>query len=340
MYAWLMSLRNYLFTKQIIKSYELHIPVISIGNISVGGTGKTPHVDLLLKQLVKKYKPAVVSRAYKAQAQSIQKVDLNKKSAALYYGDEPCLLQQKNPEAKVFVGPQKYQTAQWVEKNYQDVNVLVVDDGFQHRKLKRNLDIVLLDTSVPKEHYRLLPWGRLREDLVSLQRADVIILTKTEMASKETLKFLLEKIPSDKMIFKSWIEASKFVFQSVKKEWMEVKQLNAKKAFYFCALAQPQSFIELMQKDYGMEVVGGKAFPDHYAYQEEDLQHIQQAFSQSRADILMTTEKDFIKLPAHFSCWVVPIKIKLDREEKFYEIIDMAITNYRLASGEATSKRP
>lgn len=329
MYGWLVDLKNYLIEKKILKTYSLPIPIISVGNMSVGGTGKTPHVDLLLKHLLHKNKPGVVSLSYKAINQQIQKVDLNKQEAALFFGDEPCLLQKKNPEAKIFVGPQKYKTAQWAVKNYKDLNVLILDDGFQHRKLQRDLDIVLLDASADLNDYKLLPFGKLREDFKSLQRAHVVILTKAQDSTKQKLEELLKKLPQGPYIFFSKVEAHGFLFQSVSKEWIDAKNFYQKKVFYFCGLARPEGFETLLKNNYGMNIVGSQIFSDHKPYTQKDLDLIQTQFKSSGAEILVTTEKDYVKLPETFHCLVVAIKVKIDKEEKFYEIIDRTLTNFR-----------
>jgi tetraacyldisaccharide 4'-kinase len=197
----LTHLRVALYQKNRISSIELPIPVISIGNLTMGGTGKTPFTLCLLEKYQQQYKIGVVVRSYKAKLKEPKRVELNHISSETF-GDEAVLIQKKMPQVIVYSGPCKFKTAQ---KLYDEErpDFIIVDDGFQHLKLKRNLDIVLLDTSVVKSDYSWPPSGRMREDFSALDRASIIVLTKTEMQNEQTLAYLKKQIPSSALVLEA-----------------------------------------------------------------------------------------------------------------------------------------
>ena len=188
LYSFFVNRKNKAFDEGKEELVRLSCPVISVGNISVGGTGKTPVVHFMAQYFSQQnIKVAIVSRAYKAESSTPVRVDLEKASP-LFFGDEPSLLSALNPRAAVFVGKEKNQIAKWAESEFHP-QVLIVDDGFQHRRLYRNMDIVLLDATESIDKAYVLPKGNFREDLSSLHRAHMILLTKYNLATEEQKKF-------------------------------------------------------------------------------------------------------------------------------------------------------
>lgn len=294
LYDQVVGLKNNLYDRGIIGAYEVPVPVVSIGNLTVGGTGKTPITDFCLKTLVADGKKvAVISRSYRADADTPCRVDVEHPFAARYFGDEPVLLAQTNPQVDVFVGPSKWQTARYAigENNY---DLLIVDDGFQHRKLFRDLNIVILDATESMANYEVLPEGRARESWTGLERADVLILSKSNLAKEDHLKALEGRLPRGKEVLYFGYEIPRCVNQKDGRE-MDREQMRGKKLFLISAIARPDVF-ERMMGQIGEVSAESLHFRDHHQYTAEDVRTIEAAFKRSRADYLITTAKDAVKL--------------------------------------------
>lgn len=279
-----ISSRNYLYDVELLDGVRLPVPVLSVGNLSIGGTGKTPVAQwILAKCLEMKLRPGLVSRNYKAQSRSIQRVDLTRENAASYYGDEAFLLAQKFSPLPVWTGPQKFMTAQALV-THQKVDLLIVDDGFQHRALQRDFDLVLLDCTSKAEEDFLLPQGRLRENYSSLRRASAVGLTKSNWATPERIENLRKRIPEGVEVFE--IEFHQGFAKPVEKETPSL---------LVSGIAQPK----VLEKNLaGYTVREHLVFADHHAYTEKDVGQILQAFRLREAQQILTTEKDLVKLQA------------------------------------------
>jgi tetraacyldisaccharide 4'-kinase len=254
----------------------------------VGGTGKTPVVESIIKLcLQRSLKPCVISRNYKAQSLGVQKVDLKRAAAALYYGDEPVQIAQKFPDVSVWTGPRKYLTAIEAEQD-EDCDLFIIDDGFQHQALHRDFDIVLIDATSNEIDDQLIPSGRLREDFSALKRAQMIFLTKINWAKSTRILELQNKLPSD-------VPMIEVEFQS------QFKQPITKGGRYLLVsgIANPHVFAsqaENMMNSVDAEIVDHLIFADHCPYTDSDLKKIESYISQNNVDAILTTEKDFTKL--------------------------------------------
>ena len=276
----------------IPKSHPVRLskPVISIGNLSMGGTGKTPTIIYFLEVLNSKgFRPGVVSRSYKAQVNDPQKVVISDEGGAAKYGDEPTLIATKFPHVPVYVGRHKYQIAQKLDAE-EDVDVILIDDGFQHRKLYRGLDIVLLDVSQSIDKYQVIPQGFLREPFEALKRAHKIIMTKENMADLNTYRFLMRdsEIKEKKM--------ASFGYQI--KYWIRNEKLMpipaSGKVFLVCGIANPESFKKLLiRKSVRLEIVGESFFDDHHRFTAEEWERI---LAKSSGHPILVTEKDWVKI--------------------------------------------
>ncbi len=207
LYEGLSNLKNFLYNYNFIKKTVIGIPVLSVGNLSVGGTGKTPCVCFLAQTLLEKKmfrSIGIVSRSYKTALKSPQKVDLTRPQAAQIYGDEPCLLQKKLPACSVWSGPQKYLTAK-LAVTQETFDLIIVDDGFSHRKLHRHFDLVLIDVTAPLSEYQVLPQGRLREPLSQLHRAHALLLTKTNLVEQSKTQQIIDLLLQQKNISKQYL---------------------------------------------------------------------------------------------------------------------------------------
>jgi tetraacyldisaccharide 4'-kinase len=283
-YWTLSEVKNVLYQAGFLDSVKLQKPVVSIGNLTVGGTGKTPFTQMIIQRLTSRgIKVAVVGRNYRGQTKGTVRVDPALEQAAFLFGDEPALLAQKNPDVPVFVGPEKWSTAIQAF-NTTDAECIIVDDGFQHRALHRNLDFVLLDATSELKDYKPLPWGLARESIKNLRRADFVVLSKVNMVPEETLQQLKALLPSDLPV----IEMSYRLESPVEEAGFKVLAISG--------IAKPESFVLSLKQDTLYEVVGLLGFPDHHPFELRDLEKIYQAKVNSGAQVVVMTEKDFVKI--------------------------------------------
>jgi tetraacyldisaccharide 4'-kinase len=268
-----VGLRNALYDRGIFKAHKLARPVISVGNISVGGTGKSPFV-IALGELLKQRGISfdVLSRGYGRSSQKILVVDPLGSPAQV--GDEPLLLARRL-NVPVIVGADRYRAGLLAEKKFSS-RLHLLDDGFQHRRLHRDFNLVLLPQKDLED--RLLPAGRLREPPASLRRADALVLFDPIDVSH-----LYTRISPDlqAQIFK----ASRVVTL----DW------TIGKAVVFCAIARPQQFFDAM-KALGQEIAGQLAFRDHHRYTQADVDRLLKLRYKTGADSFITTRKDLINL--------------------------------------------
>lgn len=321
LYHQVVEFKNSLYDRGVIDVYRAPVPVISIGNLTVGGTGKTPITDFLLKNLAQEKKVAVVSRSYQADVEQPSLVDVEHPHAARYYGDEPVLLAQNNPQVDIYVGPSKWRTAAFAcsQDRY---DLLIVDDGFQHRKLHRDLNIVVLDATEKIENYQVLPQGRAREAWHSLQRADVIVISKSNLASEEELGILEKRLPDNKE--KIYLGYEIRSLRNVKTgEVMSLRELGGHSAMLVSAIARPDVFEQMM----GSACQISKKslyYRDHHQYRAVDIREILADFAKSGAQYLVTTEKDAVKLrsllPEDSLLWSASLEVvEISRKGLLYE---------------------
>jgi len=297
-----VRVRNRLYDIGVLKSKSVNAPVISIGNISVGGTGKTPTVIHLIERIRKlntprKKKIAVVSRGYKGLGRGTQVVADGRKQLVDFMtaGDEPVMIAEASPGTIVITDKSRVRGAR---KAIDDLKagLILLDDGFQHRKLHRDLDIVLLDGRNPLGNKRLLPAGFLREPVSSLKRADLVVLSKaigsddelTDRAKK--LGELINKpVIATRMVKKYWrrLDGS---------ELLQVDEISGKRVLAFAGIAKPEYFFnDVSQLD--ADLVSSIPLPDHCRYSKAQLDYISMTYVRTKSEWLVTTSKDALKLP-------------------------------------------
>lgn len=293
LYEFGSNLKNKFYDSTFLKKVKLSCPVVSVGNLSVGGTGKTPCVELLVSAFLEqgKYKKIiVVSRSYKASLKQPQKVDLSLPNAVAVFGDEPCLLQTLLPQCSVWSGPSKSKTALAAELS-EKPDLIIVDDGFSHRQLVRDFDLVLIDATAPLNYFQTLPVGRLREPLSQLVRAHAVLITRANLVDDHKI----EKI--QKLILEANETLKKSIYLAKSLTSIEAVPAPAK-LNVFCGLGNPKSFkTSLENLDYKIETF--KEFPDHYQYSTADLDAILAESKKAPEQLLVTTEKDLIKIKNH-----------------------------------------
>ncbi|MFH1369837.1 MAG: tetraacyldisaccharide 4'-kinase [Planctomycetota bacterium] len=290
-----VALRNWLFDKGPAKSYavtfaglkttdrtQATVPVISVGNITVGGTGKTPMVIWLSNFLREKnINCAILTRGYKA--------------AKGGHSDEPAMLIKNCPGTAVVVNPDRLAGALEAVKRHR-AQVLIIDDGFQHRRLHRDIDIVTIDATLPFGYNRVLPAGLLREPVSSLKRAHAAILTRCDSVSKDDLTKLTETIGriNPKLVVAQTIHAPVCVRTNDKDE-IPLAKLKGKKVFAFCGIANPDAFLSTISR-LKANLAGSKIYDDHHEYTARDFSEICREAAQSGAEMILTTEKDYNKI--------------------------------------------
>ena len=288
--AWLYSsvvgLRNTMFDRELLRARKLAWPVVSIGNISVGGSGKTPFVVMLGELLaLRGVWIDVLSRGYRRSTHGV--LTVNAQGAAEQYGDEPLLITRRL-HCPVIVGEDRFQAGLEAEADFAGAGpnpMHLLDDGFQHRQLHRDFDIVLLNQEDLED--KLLPSGRLREPLSSLKRADVAVVESS---------FPAERIP--KGDFGLW---------RVERQ-LEAPEINSP-LVAFCGIARPQRFFSDLRRK-GIDVREEIVFPDHHRYTEGDVQRLSAAQARFPASRLITTEKDQINLGSYLAA-LDPIVAKM-----------------------------
>lgn len=277
-------LRGWLYDRGLLVSQRVARPVISVGNLTVGGTGKTPFSLWLLNRIqAQQLKPAFVSRGYKSGRSHPRSVT---HVAADQFGDEPSLVRDEFPNIPVYVGADRTEAiAKMLKENTADI--IVADDAFQHRRLKRDLDIVLLDALEPDWHYRFLPAGRARESFQSLERAKVVVISKANLADTKRLGFLEEKLKE----FRGLKLRMNYKCGGFRNQHHR-RQSLAGGIFLVSGVGRPESVEALLPS----KPVKHNTFPDHHAYSATDVQRLVQEFRASGAENFVTTAKDAVKL--------------------------------------------
>jgi tetraacyldisaccharide 4'-kinase len=323
-YGWAVRLRGSAYAIGLFKGRRLSCPVVSVGNITVGGTGKTPLVMALARRLLEKGVPVgILSRGYKGRKVSGSVVSdgwrilLGPQES----GDEPHLMARNLRGVPILVGKDRFQTGQMALKQFA-VEGLLLDDGYQHLKLHRDLDILLIDSGIGFGDRHLLPRGIMREPVANLRRAQMFVLTKVEDPEGcRPLEAELREIHPGAEIYHSHFEPAGLIGPNG--EWEEVEGLKGKKVFALSGVANPGYFTSLLRKC-GLEIAGEQIFPDHHSYRAEDLTSLQETVN--KLDYLVTTEKDMVKLGSFETSRLLPlralrIEVKIWEEAAFYEHI-------------------
>lgn len=319
----IVALRN-LYYDNTKNSFSSQIPVISIGNISTGGTGKTPTCIYICSQLIKYgFEPICIGRnVNSSDFNTIYSDPISPKNSKII-GDELALIQSKVnipilstfSKVKAALEYEEYFLTQFKNPLY------VIDDGFQHRALRRNIDVVLIDKESIQDS--LLPFGRNREKLQSLQRADIVL----NFSGDENTS-LLKKYCKNVFVASKKKETA-YPIVDLKVDENSLKPLQ--KVFVLSSIAKPKQFIENLQLEY--TICGSIEFKDHYFYSISDIEKIGNDFTISGADSIVTTEKDLVKLElfpdfcGNYPIHILPISLQIDNEVDFLQLIYKLLHN-------------
>lgn len=300
-YGRIMDARNRMYDRGILRSYPLGATTISIGNLTTGGTGKTPLVALTARILAESgEKVCILTRGYGRKNENERVVVSDGESVltdAATGGDEPVELARKLlGEAVVVADADRVAAARWAKERF-GITAFVLDDGFQHRRAKRDLDIVCVDATNPCGNGRILPAGTLRESFKELRRADAIVITRSDLVdSVVDLKALLRKQDPSSPIFEGATQISRFVALNDFLHGSATKvEIEEAPAFAFCGLGNPEIF-RLQLVSQGINLAGLCVIGDHYRYDQADADSLQEGAERSGAAYLITTAKDAVKL--------------------------------------------
>ena len=312
-YRILIAFRNLFYNKGLLKSYSVNIPVISVGNITSGGTGKTPTVIWLCNHLREKNLNSVIlTRGYKASKGKLT--------------DEPAVLAKSCPDTQIVINPNRVQGAQNAISQFKP-QVIIMDDGFQHRRLKRNLDIITIDATRPFGYGHLLPAGLLREPVSSVKRAHIVIITRTDQVNSEAIEKIEKKIKKAN----HQITIAKTIHKNthavlVGGDTLSLEQIREKKIFAFCGLGNPDAFLDQL-RSLQLRLSGSKIYNDHHKYTPDDITDIYEQAKYLDAELVLTTSKDYVKTASlrkkGYDIPLAYLALKLDFIEGYDKIVQL-----------------
>lgn len=331
LYGLIVGIRNFLYDYKIFTSTEFEIPVISIGNITVGGTGKTPHTEYMVDLLRKQFIVATVSRGYKRKSKGFQEVKID--SLATLVGDEPLQIKNKFNDIQVIVDEKRVHAIDLIQKQEASrlPDIIILDDAFQHRSVSAGINILLIDFTRPIDRDTLMPAGRLREPRWQMRRANVIIYTKCPPEiSPITRRILMKDVnlrPYQNLFFTTMVYqplAPVFAREAVPTPKLGTDKVSI---LLVTGIANPDH----LQKHLAgfSDDITSLRYPDHHNFTASDIHQIEQKFSalESENKIIITTEKDSMRLKdmnlspdlkSHL--FYIPLKIKfLDSEGKNFD---------------------
>ena len=309
-----------------LKSRRLSRPVISVGNLTVGGSGKTPLVAEVAEVLLRSgCKPAILTRGYRRERGDeliALKPGPQRNPDARATGDEPALLARTLPQVPIVICADRFHAGQVAEVCF-DIDVHILDDGFQHLALAREVDIVAIDVTQDVLRGAVLPAGRLREPAAALAQADIIILTRTEIEDPAATEKQVREINRGVPIFHCAMRIRNLV-QAGSMQAVESEGYFGKPVCAFCGIGNPSAFFADLRR-WGFNPVAEIAFRDHHVYSAEDVQRLNRAAREKVAEAFLTTEKDLINLqaPSAFELPVLAcaIRAELSEPEKFQQVL-------------------
>ena len=323
LYAFVLRIRHWLYDIGIFKRYEADIPVVCVGNITVGGTGKTPTVEYLIERLTQNFKPAVLSRGYGRRTKGYLEVTIG--SSFLDVGDEPKQIKRKFPDTVVVVCENREEGIKRIREEHPEINLILLDDGFQHRSVTPKVNIVLIDYTRPIWDDHMLPWGNLRDLPSQLHRAHIVLVTKTPEGltpiDRRIAVKSLHLFPYQKLFFTSMKQTGLIpMFPEA-----ENPVTPGRNAAIMAAIGNPAALENSLSERF--DIKAKWLFRDHRAYKVRDLQQIEQQLSALPEDtIIITTEKDAVKLanrkkiPTELQRRLYKMPIKLHFPERDEEV--------------------
>lgn len=288
LYGFITSIRNILFDKGILKFTSFDLPVIAVGNLSVGGTGKTPQIEYLIRLLSNKYKVATLSRGYKRKSEGF--VLANENSNAEILGDEPFQFYQKFPFVMVAVDANRTNGIKQLLLEQITPEIILLDDAYQHRKVKAGFYILLTSYGDLYADDFMLPTGNLRESRSGANRANIVVVTKCPkmLSENEQAEIRLKlKLNCSQQIFFTFIDYDEVIYS--KEEKIAVEEIKSEPKLLLAGIAKPKPFFDYLKNENDECLT----FPDHHHFSDADLDAIQ---NKANGKKIITTEKDYVRL--------------------------------------------
>ena len=295
-YAWIMALRNIAFDRGAIKSHGTGIATICIGNITVGGTGKTPHTEYLAKILKERHRIAILSRGYGRKSKGYIKAGVETPAAMI--GDEPAQIKNKFPGIDVCVCEKRVTGIRNILAEDKEVEAILLDDAYQHRHVKAGLNILLTDYNRPLWQDCVMPFGRMREYESGIRRADIVIITKCDGITAEERAWCKEYIKRTKEmpVFFTAMQYGSIYRMSDRKEKPELKRESD--VLLVTGIANPGPLKKEIEKRGARVHI--MRYPDHHSFSDSDIREIAQTYNRLGTDkTIITTEKDAARLQEH-----------------------------------------
>jgi len=344
-YGIITGIRNFLYNSDILKSVEFPLPVICVGNITVGGTGKTPHTEYIADLLRSSFKVATLSRGYKRKSKGFRIA--TRGSSVSEIGDEPMQIFQKLPDVLVTVDRNRVNGVKNILNSNPETEVIILDDAFQHRSITPGFTILLSDFErlIIRDH--MLPYGNLRESIGNMRRADIILITKSpEDISPIQRRIIVKEVnkaPYQNLYFTTFIYKPAIPVFTDEQEKTPEKLLSGKEGngiVLVTGIANPQPFREYLENNF--EEIIHLSFPDHYTFREKDFEEIQHSVNNLKTahKYVITTEKDAVRLREFVNIaqsfkklfYYIPVGVHFlnnDKEEFDNLIIDYVRKNKR-----------
>ena len=333
-YGSVVKSRRFLYQTGILKPKRLPCKVISIGNITVGGTGKTP-MTIYVADVVKRlgYQVVVISRGYKGGSEKPGGIVSNGRKffmGAEAAGDEPFMMAKRLKNIPVVVGKNRFEAGELSIREF-NPDVVVLDDAFQHLKLFRDINIVLLDYRYPFGNHHLIPRGILREPISSVNDGDAYILTRADAPDSDSIASpILERMK--RPFFRSFHVPSAYSTNREMSEIHDPEYLKGRRGYAFSGIARNSDFRRTIDM-LGCDIVGFSEFPDHYRYAGNDLEQISERAKKAGAEVLITTEKDYVRIH-QMRTWpvelvVIGIRTSFgDQSDAFHDFIHKRLTDF------------
>ncbi len=301
LYEFAVRLRVAAYETDYLKQKRLDATVISVGNLTLGGAGKTPMVDYIARYLKSEgHSVAVLTRGYARESSGRRVLNnpaTDNVSVESYreYGDEPLMLARSLPDIPIVIDKDRYKAGLWIESEF-GAGVLVLDDGYQHLALSRDLNILLIDATDPLGGFEMVPFGRLREPLYGLKRADAIIITRADKPFDQgQIQGIIKYYCGDKvpvMYFYSTITSLRHLATG---EVYDAGDLAGWNIAVLCGIGNPLAFAEDILQ-IGINIVSENFFEDHHPFTQEDVDRVNGAAKDAGADAIFTTEKDAVRI--------------------------------------------
>jgi tetraacyldisaccharide 4'-kinase len=340
-YGWIISIRNWMYNKNVLKSVQFNFPIICVGNLSLGGTGKSPMVEHLLSITAEKYKMATLSRGYKRRTKGYALADSN--TTALEIGDEPMQFHIKHPKVSVAVCERRIEAIPQLIQDIPNLQAIILDDAFQHREIIAGFNIILTDYNNLYCDDISFPTGDLRDERKSAKRANIIVVTKCPSnLSLEERDEIIEKLypaQNQSIFFTSIAYETPYHIYNPNEEW--VLTINDE-VLLVCGIANPLPLKEYLHEH--SHTYYQLSYSDHHIFSIEDLNEIKERFEQinTKRKLILTTEKDAVRLVKYteelnqIPLYVLPIKPQFlfNTEQEFNRLVmDYLDQHYNTENG-------